>query len=113
MKAKFIQLKKTLKGVINSNKSNNNNNKDMKKKEIRIQDDDLISLSSTLFLPDDDDGLSYSNASSISNNTKEYLPHYSSYSNFYYKLPNGNWLVQYRTRDEVVINSFEINGNLI
>lgn len=109
MKTKFIQLKKTLKGVINSN------NKDMKKKEITIQDDDLISLSSTLFLPDDDDddGLSYSNSSSISNNTQKCLPHYSSYSNFYYKLPNGNWLVQYRTRDEVVINSFEINGNLI
>ena len=108
MKVKFVHIKRILKNVIN-----NKNNKDIKKKEIIVQDDDLISFSSTLFLPDDD--LSYSNpsCSAISNNTQENLPHYDSYSNFYYKLPNGNWLVQYRTRDEVVINSFEINGYFI
>lgn len=78
-------------------------------------DDDLHSLSSTLFLPDDedDDGLSDSSCSTISNSSQEHLPYCSNYSNLYYKLPNGNWLVQYRTRDKVVIDTFEIKGNLI
>ncbi|KAL7309522.1 hypothetical protein PS15m_010390 [Mucor circinelloides] len=108
MKAQFSRLRKTIKGAIHSNKKQTiaqQNDRD---------DDDLHSLSSTLFLPDDDDDrVSHSSCSTISNNSQEHLPHCSSYSNLYYKLPNGNWLVQYRTRDKVVIDSFEIKGNLI
>lgn len=65
------------------------------------------SLSSTLFLPDEDI-------------TEDHEPQarglYTTgprYSNYYIKLPNGNWLVQYRTWDEKVISSYEIMGHLI
>ncbi|CAO0792245.1 unnamed protein product [Mucor circinelloides] len=109
MKAQFSRLRKTIKGAIHSNK------KQKIEQQNDREDDDLHSLSSTLFLPDDDDEdrLSHSSCSTISNISQEHLPHCSSYSNLYYKLPNGNWLVQYRTRDKVVIDSFEIKGNLI
>ncbi|GAN04205.1 hypothetical protein MAM1_0057d03665 [Mucor ambiguus] len=110
MKAQFSQLRKTIKGAIHSYKKEKT-----AKQNNAHDDDDLHSLSSTLFLPDDedDDGLSGSSCSTISNSSQEYSPCCSSYSNLYYKLPNGNWLVQYRTRDKVVIEAFEIKGNLI
>ncbi|KAK4513974.1 uncharacterized protein ATC70_005981 [Mucor velutinosus] len=109
MKAQFSRLTNTIKGAIYSHK------KEEMAQQTDALDDDLHSLSSTLFLPDDkdDDGLSDSSCSTISNSSQEHLPHYSSYSNLYYKLPNGNWLVQYRTREKVVIDTFEIKGNLI
>jgi hypothetical protein len=35
------------------------------------------------------------------------------YSNFYIKLPNGNWLVRYRTRDEKILNYCEMMSYMI
>lgn len=63
--------------------------------------DDYNSLSSTLFLPDDDCSL------------QEEEPQENMYSNLYVRLPNGNWLVTYRTRDEKHLSSNEIQSYMI
>lgn len=95
MKTQFSRLRKTIKGAIHSHK-----------KEKLAQQNNVHDA-------EDDDGLSFSSCSTISNSSQEYLPHCSSYSNLYYKAPNGNWLVQYRTREGIVIDTFEIKGHLI
>jgi hypothetical protein len=35
------------------------------------------------------------------------------YSNFYIKLPNGNWMVRIRDGNRKIIGTFEINGSMI
>ncbi|KAI8090361.1 hypothetical protein BDF21DRAFT_411090, partial [Thamnidium elegans] len=61
-------------------------------------DNDTTSLSSTLFLPDDSDTISIASY------------HPNVYSNLYERLPNGNWLVSYRTRDERLIGTCEVSS---
>jgi hypothetical protein len=63
-------------------------------------DDDSNSLTSTLFLPDD--------CSVQEEDSQDNM-----YSNLYARLPNGNWLVTYRTRDEKHLSSHEIQSYLI
>ncbi|KAG2214323.1 hypothetical protein INT47_000879 [Mucor saturninus] len=65
-------------------------------------DNDSNSLTSTLFLPDD---------SSVQQDEEE--PQEHMYSNLYVRLPNGNWLVTYRTRDEKHLSSHEIESYMI
>lgn len=62
-------------------------------------------LKSMVHLPSEASLLSYSTNTSHTEDP--------SYSNFYMKLPNGNWMVRYRTRERKIINSYEIKGNLI
>lgn len=64
-------------------------------------DTDTTSLSSTLFLPDDSDTISIASH------------HPNVYSNLYQRLPNGNWLVSYRTRDERLIGTCEVSSCMI
>lgn len=66
-------------------------------------DNDSSSLSSTLFLPDD---------SSVVQQNEE-APQEHMYSNLYVRLPNGNWLVTYRTRSEKHLSSHEIESYMI
>ncbi|CAO3663783.1 unnamed protein product [Rhizopus stolonifer] len=35
------------------------------------------------------------------------------YSNFYIKLPNGNWMVRVRDKNRKIIGTFEIDGSMI
>lgn len=50
---------------------------------------------------------------SYSTTTTTHSSEEPNYSNFYMKLPNGNWMVRYRTRDRKIVDSYEINGHLI
>lgn len=81
--------------------------------------DDQNSLTSTVFLPDEDDCYStYSEVSSSGSVSEKAMlllkeSRQNVYSNFYGKLPNGNWLVRYRTRDQKVLTSYEIKSCMI
>ncbi len=35
------------------------------------------------------------------------------YSNFYMKLPNGNWMVRMRDNNRKIIGTYEIDGSMI
>ncbi|KAI8375613.1 hypothetical protein EDC96DRAFT_495918 [Choanephora cucurbitarum] len=41
------------------------------------------------------------------------LSHQEGYSNFYIKLPNGNWMVRVRDSHRKIIGTFEIDGSMI
>ncbi|RCH93654.1 hypothetical protein CU097_006205 [Rhizopus azygosporus] len=70
---------------------------------------------SMVHLPSETSLVSYSTTTTMNSNninTGQSMDD-QSYSNFYLKLPNGNWMVYYRTRDRKMINSFELKGDLI